>query len=29
MANSVYQARWLLIPVFGLSLLMFAVGVSA
>ena len=29
MTNSVYQARWLLLPVFALSLLVFAVGVSA
>ncbi len=29
MTNSVYQARWLLLPVFILSLVMFAVGASA
>ena len=29
MTNSVYQARWLLLPVFTLSLIVFAVGVSA
>lgn len=29
MKNSVHQARWLLIPLFSLSFIVFAVGVSA
>lgn len=29
MTNSVYQARWLLFPVFALSIIVFAVGMSA